>query len=372
MDFTKSTNFKGLHLFKKLAGENGFPKYVNAVTPVDSESSYTKLASSSFADVSSREYPINNKPNTWLSALYFLTDAAAEGTKFASEHSRDKTWSAIQLAAEMHGIGEDIDNLATTLISNFQKQAAEAKIVEDTERVYALTVDNNGEEVNYFPINTFEEIKIASDDLFRNMRSIPVSLVKEAAEKIYHELTTKFAGDYAKHPYTMHESLVMLAQPRLIDADKFIKLANERYDYTKDENYKDLATFAEHNKEDYAQLRDAVDTLCELDLQHDLSKYAGTQLDPYTNTASDLTVNDTIKAAAMYVELNDAVVPFAVLKKASVIEGVQALLGMKKSAAFVEALNKSNNALDLARTNVVESLSKEDKNDILRVAVVRG
>jgi hypothetical protein len=370
MDFTHTNNFKGLHLYKNIAGEESIPSYINKVTPVDGVEVYEKLASSSFADVSNREYPINNKANTWLSALYFLTDSNAETKKFASQFSKDKIWANIQLAAEMHGIGEDIETMSNILVQGLTKKASEINI-ESKECKYALQLENNDEIINYFPINTFEQIKTAAFELNKNFNNIPLPLIKEASENIYKELTTKFAKEYKKEPYVLSKNLVDLAEQRIIDSDKLVKMANDRYELTKDSSYLDIAKFATENSDNFDQLKEAVDLVCEIDLQNGLSNYSST-LNPYAMTASTLTVDDTVKMAKAYVELNDTVIPFVILKQANVLEGVQAILGHSKSASFIEAVKSSEDAIELANSGEIEKLDKDQKNDIIRVAVLRG
>lgn len=368
MDFIKTTNFKGLQLLKKVAGEEAVPSYINKVSYADDEEAYTKLSSSSYADVANREFPINNKANTWLSALYFLTDGSLNN-KFASEFKKDQIWSNIVLAAEMHDIGEDVEKLAPTLLDGLRKTAAE----DDNEEVkdYALTIENNGEIVNYFPINTFEEIKIASDALQENKKAIPLNLLKEACEHIYKKLNDKFANEFKSHPSVLSKEFIELAKPRLIDADKLSKLASSRFELTKDEAYAFIAKFANDNSYSFDELRNKLDELCILDLKHGIQDQE--TLNPYLKTASDQTIDDAIELSKSMVEIADTVIPFSVLKLASVQEGVEAILDDRsKAERFINAINKSANAIDLENSGVINELQPYEQNDVVRVALIRG
>lgn len=368
MDFIKTTNFKGLKLLKTIAGEEAVPSYINKVACIDDEESYAKLASSSFADVSNREFPINNKSNTWLSALYFLTDGTINN-KFASDFKKDQVWSNIVLAAEMHDIGEDVEKLSSILFDGMQKKASE--LDEEAIKEYALTVENNGEMVNYFPINTFEEIKIASDTLQENKHAIPLNLLKEACENIYQKLTSKFASEFKSNPAVLSKEFIELAKPRLVMSEKLSKLANERFNETKDEAYESIAKFANEHSYDFDQLREKLDELCVLDIKHNIQDKD--PLNPYLKTASEETINDAIEVAKSMVELGNTVIPFSVLKLASVQEGIEAILDDKsKAEKLLKQINNSNDAIELANSGVIDSLQPHEQNDVVRVALIRG
>lgn len=367
MDFTKTNNFKGLTLFKKLAGEQNIPVYINKITPVDADVEFEKLANSSFADIQHREYPINSAANTWLSALYFLTDASEFMSKQASVF-QDRIFEAINFAAEMHGIGEDIEKLESFLASNV-KHASDSSNVENKK--YALSIEKDGEIVNYFPINNLEEISVANFQLTQNFKSIPLNLVKEASENIY-KAWNKYSSKQKTY-FPISDVVKTYGEDKLVDADKLVKAACERYEKTKDSVYSDLKDFIEHNREDFSQLKEAAEVMYEADVANDIAdKYDDTFLDPFKKSASGVTKEDAIKLAKEFIEMNETILPINALKEENVQDGIKAVLGTKVASAIIEAINESNDAVELSNKSAFKDLSKEDKNSIIEVALKRS
>lgn len=367
MDFTKTNNFKGLALFKKLAGEQNLPVYIDKITPVDADSEFEKLANSSFADMQHREYPINSAANTWLSALYFLTDASEFMSKRASVF-QDRIFEAINFAAEMHGIGEDIEKLEGFLSSNIKQASSEPQV---DNKKYALSVEKDGEVVNYFPINNLEEISLANFQLTQNVKDIPLNLVKEASENIY-EAWSKYSGKQKAY-FPLSDVVKTYGEKKLVDTDRFIKAACERYEKTKDTVYVDLKEFAEQNRDDFSQLKEAAEVMYEADIANDIAyKYNDTFLDPFKESAATITEEDTIKLAKEFIEMNETVLPISALKEENVQDGIKAILGTKVASAIIEAINDSDDAIELSNKSAFKDLSKEDKNSIIEVALKRS
>lgn len=368
MDFTKTNNFKGLALFKKLAGEQNIPVYINKITPVDAESEFEKLANASFADIRNREYPINNAANTWLSALYFLTDASEFMQKQASVF-QDRIFEAINFAAEMHGIGEDIERLEGFLSSNI-KRASDQVSIENKK--YALSLEKDNEIVNYFPINNLEEISVANFQLTQNAKDIPLNLVKEAAENIY-EAWNKYDSKQKAY-FPVSDVVKSYGEKKLVDADKLIKAACERYEKTKDTVYSDLKDFVENNREDFLQLKEAAEVMYEADIANNLTEeYNDVFLDPFKKSASSITEDDTIKLAKEFIEMNeDIVLPISALKEENIQDGIKAVLGTKVASVIIAAINESKDAIELSNKSAFKDLSNEDKNSIIEVALKRS
>lgn len=365
MDFTKTNNFKGLAVFKKIAGEQNIPEYVNKITPIESEEDLNKLASSAFADIRNREYPINSPANTWLSALYFLTDASEFMRKQASVF-HDRIFEAINFAAEMHGIGEDIERLESFLASNIKRASDTAK-----NGKFALSVEHDGEIVNYFPINSLEDISVSNFQLAQNAEHIPLDLVKEASERIFEEWN-KYDETQRKY-FPLSNIVKSYGEKRLIDADKFIKAASERYELTKDDVYLDLKEFAENNKNDFKQLKEASEVMYEADIANNIAdKYDDKFLDPFKKSASNITEEESIKLAREFVEMNEAIIPLAALKEEPVKEGIQAILETKVANAIIDAINSSSDAIELSNKEAFKALNESDKNSIIEVALKRS
>ena len=64
MDQNSDSNFAALEVLKK---SNALPEYLKEYAP--EQESFTKMASTLYADREFREYPIDNKENTFLSKL---------------------------------------------------------------------------------------------------------------------------------------------------------------------------------------------------------------------------------------------------------------------------------------------------------------
>jgi len=105
----------------------GTPDYVKEGTLVG-EKEASALPDTSFADTVNRRFPLTDKANTWASAGYFAKTASECGY---SRLQHDAVLARIKRAAEVYGIGKDVDEMmgkiAEAVAPVQEKRAADDK-----------------------------------------------------------------------------------------------------------------------------------------------------------------------------------------------------------------------------------------------------
>lgn len=159
--------------------EHQVPDYVLGQDVYEKEAA-DKLEDDVFADVARRQFPVDSAGNTWLSAAYFRRNGSSYKTAEA-QYIEDR----IKLAADVHGIREDVDALFAV-----QKQAA-ADWTEDDDNYALVLHDGDGNVIDRrYPIVDEDGVKLATDYFGRYRgnyplgirRKIAVGIVKKAAE----------------------------------------------------------------------------------------------------------------------------------------------------------------------------------------------
>ena len=120
MDSTTDNSFRTLWGIIKTAGT---PDYLVEGTLVD-EKDASALPDTSFADRVHRRFPLTDKANTWASAGYFAKTASDCGY---SKAEYDFVLSRIKRAADVYGIGKEVDEMMSKIASAsnpVEKQAA--------------------------------------------------------------------------------------------------------------------------------------------------------------------------------------------------------------------------------------------------------
>ena len=134
-----------------------------------------------------------------------------------------------------------------------------------------------------------------------------------------------------------------------------------------------LKAFAENNRDDFKQLKEASEVMYEADIANNITdKYDDKFLDPFKKSASSITEEETIKLAKEFVEMNEAIIPLAALKEEAVKEGIQAVLETKVAHAIIEAINGSKDAIEFSNKEAFKALNESDKNSIIEVALKRS
>jgi len=113
MDIVQDSSYK---VFSKLARSLGYPlpDYVAEYT-AEQDKIASELPESLFACPARREYPVDSKASTWLSAMY----VAAENTKTAED-----AMFVIKASAAVWGISDDVDKVIAAVGSQSVKQAS--------------------------------------------------------------------------------------------------------------------------------------------------------------------------------------------------------------------------------------------------------
>ena len=104
MDSITDNSFRTLWGILKTAGT---PDYLGDCTLVDSDDA-SKLSDTAFADTVRRRFPLTDRANTWVSAGYFAKTAGDMGY---SPLEHEMVLSRIKRAAELYGIGKDVDEM---------------------------------------------------------------------------------------------------------------------------------------------------------------------------------------------------------------------------------------------------------------------
>lgn len=123
MDSITDNSFRTLWGLMKVAGT---PDYLRDGTVVD-EKDAEALPDTAFADRVHRRFPLTDKANTWVSAGYFAKTADEHGY---SPEERAFVLGNIKRAADIYGIGKDVDEMMKKVAEPVQgqvKQASEDK-----------------------------------------------------------------------------------------------------------------------------------------------------------------------------------------------------------------------------------------------------
>lgn len=152
MDSTTDNSFRTLWGIVKAAGT---PDYVANGTLVD-EKDAEALPDTSFADQVHRRFPITDRANTWASAGYFAKTASECGY---SSVQRDLVLSRIKRAADIYGIGKEVEDMMSKVSSAQEPQTKEAGDAKDAY----CDPEHNG-----YPVFDKQGAELANDFFSRN------------------------------------------------------------------------------------------------------------------------------------------------------------------------------------------------------------
>jgi len=175
MDSTTDNSFRTLWGILKTAGT---PDYVADGAIVD-EKDAEALPDTSFADRVHRRFPITDKANTWVSAGYFAKTASDCGY---SGQTRELVLSRIKRAADVYGIGKDVDEMMSKIAEAMNPE--QVKQAADDVSCYC-DPGHRG-----FPVFDKEGAEMANDFFSRNAykygherrKTIARNIMKKSAE----------------------------------------------------------------------------------------------------------------------------------------------------------------------------------------------
>lgn len=175
MDSTTDNSFRTLWSIIKTAGT---PDYVVNGALVDAADA-ASLPDTSFADSAHRRFPVTDRANTWASAGYFAKTASDLGY---SKAMHDAVLSRIRRAADIYGIGKDVDDMMGKIAS--AKEPRQVKQASEDVSCYC-DPDHRG-----YPVFDKEGAEMANGFFERNAykygherrRSIARNIMKKCAE----------------------------------------------------------------------------------------------------------------------------------------------------------------------------------------------
>ena len=208
MDSTTDNSLRTLWGIVKTAGEAGMPDYLVDGTLVDCKEAEA-LPDTSFADRVHRRFPLTDKANPWASAGYFAKTASECGY---SKVEHDFVLSRIKRAADIYGIGKEVDDLMSKIASSASDSTE--KKAEDPGNY--CDPDHKG-----YPVFDKKGAELASEFFSRNAykygherrMSIAKNILKKCAEygvKAAEQVRLS-AGDGFPNRETLAENLLFRA-----------------------------------------------------------------------------------------------------------------------------------------------------------------
>lgn len=151
------------------------PKYVLDSEALEKTASYD-FRDTLFADEDRRQFPLDSKASTWLSAAYFAKTAEID---YKNKAVRDYMEGRIKKAADIHGIRKDVDDVMERIRTTKQeKQAADS--AENwgcfSKKLYPMFDKEGVKQANaYFEENCYKLLPVDRHEVARN-------IVKKCAE----------------------------------------------------------------------------------------------------------------------------------------------------------------------------------------------
>lgn len=210
MDQNSDSNFAALEVLKK---SNALPEYLKEYAP--EQEVFNKMASTLYADREFREYPIDSKENTFLSALHFFTKG-------------DRQNKALELtlkqASEFHGIADDVKQALKVLINYTEGDARKyaSKASKEPAAAFAYMTKCAG----FFPIDTPANIETSSNALAEAKWKLPANIYVHAARNIV-SAYDKLNVEEKKYAH-VNDTVAKDGKLWVIDGEKMVELLSDR------------------------------------------------------------------------------------------------------------------------------------------------
>lgn len=151
------------------------PKYVLDSESLEKKASYD-FRDTLFADENRRQFPLDSKASTWMSAAYFAKTAEID---YKDKATRDYVESKIKRAADIHGIKEDVESVMTAIRTPKQEKTA-AECAENwgyfKDKLYPMFDEEGVKQANaYFEQNCYKLLPEVRHVVAKN-------IVKKSAE----------------------------------------------------------------------------------------------------------------------------------------------------------------------------------------------
>lgn len=356
MDFITDNNPSNIEYIKSILGDK-LPNYVNENYDA---STLEKKASSVFADSENRLYPIDTKRNTWMSNAYYYTKGIH---KIASEAKRLDIFQQLTLAADVHGITNDIKDIVEALNVKNVKTASD-KFTE----VYAINkIAEDGSEVHLLPINTSEEVIKSASTLANNKDKIIDSDYKIAAINIVKK--AKELNICSKE--YISASILKDGVERLVNFEYAEKIANDRSMETGCEVYKELVKSAAVSYNKGESIDSYIQEFYKLDKVHDNLKYDSiTNPSPYDAFYSGMSKEAAEKFVNENVEIMDNVfIPLSELRSEAFNEKVDINFSKKIASEIKSIFGDANKSGYSVKEDLDSKLDNKTKLEVLKLLV---
>jgi hypothetical protein len=263
------------------------PEFVKSAEYYDADA-LRGLPSTSFADPRDRRYPVHTKAATWLSNASFWEKALFE------PNPDESTGRNLLKAAGFWGIERDVKGVIDKVAAQHAQYTGELP-----DQCYALVFEHEDRKYRYFPIVDDRTVKQAAADLSATRHKFPLSLRKQAAQRLISRAMNlmtdlpdeaRYAFRAAGYGTCSREKMAAAFDARvpLLRIEKHHELAAQCQKIAKDLRDRD------YHAPDKQLVAKTAGVLDEIDRQAGLWKYYGQHLElpeeqlyhPVTKTAS--------------------------------------------------------------------------------------
>ena len=178
MDIIHDNSRRQLMQLAAIVGAGNLPDYVQDYSVPDAKIA-SALGDEFYADPGKRLYPIDSKGAAWLSAGYYVMSKQAESFEDLTKHP---TLMAIKFAADVYGIGPDVDKLVQA-IATFSGATKNAAASDDD---YGWLIKNAAGDVIRRRYPMFDATGVVKAAMYfdENRRHYPLDVRKGIAGKI--------------------------------------------------------------------------------------------------------------------------------------------------------------------------------------------
>lgn len=306
MDFISDNNPKHLEKVKTLLGE--FPDYVKNANV----SQKPKIARGSFANSVDKEFPMNDKPNIFLSYAYLKSaskDDIAKGTniEFFRKNRFKEIENKLFKSAQILGITEDLENIDKALL----KFANDNK--PDPAEKFALVIDfeKEGGVKYYYPIDSREELEKSARDLANDIERFPIEAFRTASHRI-----VKKAKEYGVDLKSLPTKVSRTGADKDFNEKIASHAANQRKRLFGEEAGKIYEDIVKSAANDPKNVDSYVNLFVDLDRINKVA-YTNGMLNPYEAFFSGVEKAEIEKAADSHVLLAEVPVPIEAIKESA-------------------------------------------------------
>lgn len=273
MDIIHDNSRRQLIQLSAIVGEANLPDYVRDYSVPDAKIA-SALRDEFFADPGKRLYPIDSKGATWLSAGYYMLSKAGAWDGDLAKHP---TLAAIKFAADVWGIGADVDKLVSA-VAAFN---GPAKSAADSDDSYGWVIRNAQGDVirRRYPMFDAAGVRKAANFFAENRKHYAHDVRKSIAGRIVEK-----AAEFGVAPAELPQAVVKEAGHGLPQRSAIVQELEERAKLAKDAEFSALVDNVTRllKTADEAEILDAMDKLAEtieaFDRAEDLVRHYGTKI----------------------------------------------------------------------------------------------